>query len=464
MRIFFKVLPGLFMLIIIAVAIVALWRVSFVPSALPGRAYDKQALMNYNRCLALASSSGTPDAKVLARCGDELAKLPDLDDYTKARMDELRWMLTIIGSLAAFFAIAQSAAAYFSAQSYTKSADEAIDRIQNQEASVRARYPLFEEVERARDEAYTALRRDLKHVSKVEDDTAADPLEALVFIDRFYSGMPIEKRQNLLSVESFASIDLARNRISDEEYSNDLVRLAVFYESKFVYEDRLKRGNIADLERAETYLRLAFQNVSSNFTILNELGHLYIIFHRTFGSSVVDYLTKAEDEFNKSLNIEKKQQRAYYDLGVIKGKYRKDFRAAIGCLNEAKNLTNWQRVPVSYTSSFIFYNLGCYEAKELNRTLNVIAEDDAKNCLDALQRAAEYHCIPAEIITHDFSDADGDIHDAYAKADANLKKKLDENKAALLKPGPPKPREDKPTSFWAAVKREWKVRHPSSAA
>ena len=142
-------------------------------------------MADYNKCLTIATASGTLDPKVLQKCSDEFIKTSAIDDDSKARMDEMRWMLTIIGSLAAFFVIAQSASAYFAAQNYSRSADEAVERINKQEASVRARYPLFAEVESAREEAYSDLRQALKFASKVEDP-AADPLEAIVFVDTFY--------------------------------------------------------------------------------------------------------------------------------------------------------------------------------------------------------------------------------------------------------------------------------------
>lgn len=506
MKIFLKVLPGLLILSIAIVALIVVQRVSVTPRALP---YDKQPLARYNDCLASAGSSGTLDPKRVTACGAELAGMPVADDFMKARMDELRWMLTIIGSLAAFFAIAQGAAAYFSAQNYTKSADEAIARIDKQEASVRARYPLFEAVEKARDDAYTQLRLDLKTISKVEDP-AADPLEALALIDRFYGGLPVERRQTLLSVESFASADLGGNRTSDEEYASDLVRLAIFYQSKFFYEDghkrsnkselekarmylkgafeesqargnkfdlkkaeaylklafedKIKRGNIADLERAQTYLKLAGSKAPLDFTILNELGVLYINFHRALhpDEKTSAYLDEAEGAFERSMAMEKSQQRAYYNMGTVHGRYRKDYPTGIRWLNKAKQFDKWQRLPVAYSSSFIYYNHGCYEAKQLEGAQTIITASHASDCLAALAKAAEYRCIPAEYIREDFEQHTGDLFNIYARADVTLKKKLDEMKAELLKPGPPKP-VPRP-GIRAAVMAFWHTLHPPPAA
>lgn len=469
MKIFLKVLPGLLILSIAIVALIVVQRVSVTPRALP---YDKQPLARYNDCLASAGSSGTLDPKRVTACGAELASVPVADDFMKARMDELRWMLTIIGSLAAFFAIAQGAAAYFSAQNYTKSADEAIARIDKQEASVRARYPLFEAVEKARDDAYTQLRLDLKTISKVEDP-AADPLEALALIDRFYGKLTVEQRQALLSVESFASADLCGNRSSDEEYASDLVRLAIFYQSKFLYEDRLTRGdrahtrrlgNICDLERAEAYLKLAAKKAPNDFTILNELGILYINFHRALHADDADssYLVDAERAFQRSIGMERKQQRAYYNTGTVYGRYRKDYSTGIDWLNKAKRFENWQRLPVAYSSSFIYYNLGCYGAKHLDGTLAVITAAHAKDLLEALAIAAQFHSIPADAVRADFEEETGDLFHAYAKADADLKKSFDQMKLELLKPGTPKP-VPRP-GIRAAVTAFWHTLHPPPAA
>src|SRR5262245_54344547 len=52
----------------------------------------------------------------------------------KVRLDELRATLQLLILAAGLFAIAQGAAAFFNAQTFTKQADDAIKRIQEQAA------------------------------------------------------------------------------------------------------------------------------------------------------------------------------------------------------------------------------------------------------------------------------------------------------------------------------------------
>ena len=459
-----KVFPVVFAVLVAVITVAILWRAVVVAPTGPGNSPDKQTVVDYNRCLTIASASGTLDAKVLQKCGEELIQSSTADDSTRARLDELRWMLTIIGSLAAFFAIAQAASAFFAAQSYTGTADAAIARIKEQEASVRARYPLFEEVERGRDEAYKDLAQAIRCASKVEDPDA-DPLEALVFLGEFYKTMPVEKRQRLLSVESFASIDLDEGPMGEQGYAADLVRLALFYQSKFSYENSLQRGCVADLERAEIYLRKAYEKSASDFTIRNDLSLLYITLHREFGQKgkvhLVDapYLRKAKEEIDDSLWLRPSQQRAYYNLAVIEGRYLEEFPAAMDHLKDALKHPNWQNLPVTYTRALIHYNLGCYAGKDLASRLASITGTDAAQCLEALTEAAKYHCIPAKIVKEDFELATGDLHVAYEKADAELKLSLTAAKDALLTAGPATPPPNK--DFWKALREAWKIVRPT---
>jgi tetratricopeptide (TPR) repeat protein len=445
-----SIVPGIFMIVVGVVAAVILYRVGFAMPSGPSGPSDRQTLLDYNRCLSVATSSGAIDTKALQKCGELLANSPTIDDFSKARMDEMRWMLTIIGSLAAFFVIAQSASAFFTAQSYTRSADDALARMTAQEAEIRARYPVFAEVEKARQEAYADLRTALKNI---EDRGANDPLEALAFLRRFYIHYGVQKRQRLLSVESFASVDLDPNRPDGAQYAGDLRRLGFFYQSKFLHEDGLGKGVLSDLERAESYLRMAFDK-SADFTILNDLGNLYLSFYNACGTRhPEDLLQKAESEFLNSLKSEPNQQRAHYNLGVLEGKYRKHYHEAIVHLRNATREANWERFPVTNTQSYIYYNLGCYIARELSGSSVVLTVADGKELLESLHTAASFHRIPQKLVKGDFEQTDGDIFPILGKVDTGLNLALESAKQALLAPPTPA---TKPSVF-EAITGSWKL-------
>ena len=264
--------------------------------------------------------------------------------------------------------------------------------------------------------------------------------------------MPVEKRQRLLSVESFASVDLDPIHRGDEAYANDLVRLALFYQSKFVFENRFNRGGIGDLERAESYLRIAFAKSNADFTILNDLAKLYITFHKVCGEQgSIDFLKKAEIECSSSIRLEPDQQRPYYNLAVIEGKYRKNFPEAIAHSKDALKHDNWQRLPVKYTQAFSHYNLACYEARQLDKTLGVVTLPDATALLGALKSAASFYCLPADKIREDFGDTKGDLYPLYQKAEAALRDELDIVKKSLLQPTAQK----QPITLSRALRDAW---------
>lgn len=88
-----SIVPGIFMIVVGVVAAVILYRVGFAMPSGPSGPSDRQTLLDYNRCLSVATSSGAIDTKALQKCGELLANSPTIDDFSKARMDEMRWKL-----------------------------------------------------------------------------------------------------------------------------------------------------------------------------------------------------------------------------------------------------------------------------------------------------------------------------------------------------------------------------------
>jgi hypothetical protein len=186
----------------------------------------------------------------------------------KVRLDELRTTLQMLIVAAGLFAIAQSASAFFNAQSFTKQADDAIKRIQEQAREAEARYPMFARTEAVRREAYAYLA-----------DVFRDPF----FLDwrtSAYERLGLLERQSLLSVERFIGIELLPHPGGPAEYVRDLRRLANFYASKHRYDQRHDQAQWSDLERSEYYLRLAIREAGEDcYYLLTDLGVLYMEYY-----------------------------------------------------------------------------------------------------------------------------------------------------------------------------------------
>jgi|GEM_PF-4472261 len=363
------------------------------------------------------------------------------DQAVKPRLDELKWLLTLIGGLGAFFAIAQGAAAWFSADVYTRQAQKGLDEITTAQDAIRARYPLFEHVEEIRKDAIDSLNNVFSAASKVPDSWAGNT-EALDWNDNLFRALDVEKRQRLLSVESFASIDLDHS-FNAADHAEILRKFSLFYRAKFLYEDGVCRGSFCDLERAEAYLILA-NSKKSDFTIKNDLGSLYGTIYRaikyTRSESLDDaklYLQKSENAFCESLKIEPDQQRGHYSLAVIYGHHRKQYKQAIDEMTLALEHTAWQREPSEYMQAIMYYNMACYQSRMLQQgwsTVNPITVDEAKTVTDYLEKAGKVSYVRKDYITKDFdNEKEGDFIGLLAAAAADLKTKMTELRAVLDK-------------------------------
>jgi len=373
-------------------------------------------------------------------------------DAIKTNIDELKWLLTILAGFAVITAIAQAAAAWFSALTYDKQASAKLQEIEKVLDTFKARYPIFSEVEEKRNQAHDALIASLRTVFAA-GDPEADPTEAISWMEDFYRQMDVEKRQLLLSVESFASIDLHPPRRGGEV--QNLKLFAVFYHAKFRYEQEIPgAAQFADLERAEGYLLLALRKSPADFRFHNELGNVYLTIWEHAGKLPDDYpnyLGKAQKAFETSRSFQKNQQRAYYNLAYIKAS-EKDYVAARDLLHEALNYTTWQKVSTPDTiAAYIRYNLGCCWARIVVRDhqgSSPIGVQEAELVLTALNKASEIGQIQARYVEKDYTDpVDGDLTGLYVTADPQLRKELDRLRAALPAERAKKPRQD----FWKVL-------------
>jgi tetratricopeptide (TPR) repeat protein len=436
-------------------------------------------------CLAglKASPAGQVSVDAIKACEKTAGAAPSIDDLIKTRIDELKWILTMIGSIGALFVIVQSAAAFFSALLYTRQAEKALEDIGKIQDEIKARYPVFASIEEQREWALRDLAQDVKTSSRA-DNPDANPTEVLDYEYKnvLYATMDIKKRQRILSLESFASIDLHPGPLGAEDYSNNLRRFAIFYQSKFQYEKRAGFGSLSDLERAEGYLRLAIEKSKSDFTLQNDLGVVCLDMLKAMKngddspSLSPDYWKAAAEAFEQSLRNEPHQIRAHYNLAVLAAVYgmpneneskeeakKRHYLAAIARLDQAlaPHQNNWQRAAApNIVKSLVRYNRACYRAWLLgvDATKPILTEGDAKGLLDDLNETVKLGGIAAKVklVETDFNPPvgeEGDIAGAYAKSDTELKSLLDQIKQALL--ASPSPSEARPLSIRKAIQVIW---------
>jgi hypothetical protein len=464
-------------LLIVVVAVVALsyWHWLSVP---------RTTVARFNACIESAAEAkqkakGQLDMQDIRAC----EKLNDasVEDLVKAPIDELKWTLEIIGSLAAFFVIAQGAAAYFSATSYATQADKSvadmdkaltrmneaaksIDKIQQ---GIKRRYPLFEELEKDRTSEFEELKKAVERLSVSGSGQKATEALSWNIKQILYPSIRVENRQKILSLESFASIDLNRGTASTDDWSENLRRYAIFYQSKFEYERSMGSASFGDLERAEGYLRKAIDLTKSDFTLLNDLGVLCLDVHRLRKAGdpgkagyADEYRTEAEKQFRLSLALEPNQQRAHYNCSVVHSAYYDDkethYDIARQELMTALGLPKWQQFPpVHAVKALLFYNLACSQGWLLaNKAAGVLTEEASRECLGNLRQAVELgtegiEAIGKNTVERDFKwdspgtataqpqnpagkNDEGDFVELYRKANQGLRDALDKVRKELL--------------------------------
>lgn len=381
---------------------------------------------------------------------------PSLTDASiKTDIDELKWMLTVLAGFAVITALAQAAAAWVSALTYDKQATAKLQEIDKVLESFKARFPVFHEVEDKRNLAHDALVATLRRVFDCDDEDA-DPTEAITWMKDFYHELTVETRQLLLSVESFASIDLHPAHKGSEV--QNLKLFAVFYHAKFLYEKNMHAAALfTDLERAEGYLLLALHKSPADFTLYNELGNIYITMWEATGRlprPYPDYLEKAKKAVNDSLEWQARQQRANYNLAYIRSMHDKDYDAARKLLEKALKYKVWQKLPTpAPLAAYVHYNLACNWARVIARDhtgSSPIGLAEAESVTASLQKAANSGNIAKTYVESDYTDKDqGDIFGLLQKADQPLQAELERLKLALTTERP-KP---SPEGFWETIAR-----------
>jgi len=358
---------------------------------------------------------GIRNVRDLVVHAQDQAKPITAEDLKKG-VDDLKWALGLIVTAAGLFAIAQATAAWFSSQTFTKQAEDALERISEIQKDVESRFPMFSDYERLRNEAYNELEQNLRAASSSNKDEGYDWREDL------YERMGLPNRQKLLSVERYIGIEFLRRPEDDITYIQNLQRLAHFYISKFKFEKSRNFGYLGDLERADYYLNLAYQRSENPFFLLNDLGLLNLQWYSNMHPSGKDlYLQQAEKFFKRSYSQNPNQQRAYYNLGVLESK-RKDYSAAKSYAEMATRREVWEETAIEARTGDVYYNLACYYARlavaeRLNSSL-------VKSCFEALEKPANIGLVRKTTVDFDYDNKDGDFYPLLNSGDKPVVERL----------------------------------------
>ena len=314
-------------------------------------------------------------------------------------LEEIRWTLQVVVIAAGLFAGAQGGFTYFSAQAFTKQAEDAVKRIETLREELESRFPHFVEAERMDREA----NRTLDELGKVADWRGS------------YGSLDLRRRQRLLTVDSWFAMDM-RSEVQDAAYGQSLYRMALLYGSKYQYNRSLGGGSMGDVERAEYYLRLASDCLGETYYLLNEIGLLYMEFYVPRDPKTREAnLVEAERLFNESKRNKKDQQRAYYNLGVLstKRKGQEDWRQAAEYYEKALEFSNWEEDPRDEMTCMILYNAACASARL----------KDVDKMLRYLNKAADLGYVEVITVDGDY-EQEGDFYELLSGTNEKVKTAL----------------------------------------
>lgn len=386
---------------------------------------------------------------------DAAPKLLTADDL-KTRLDDIKWLLTLIVAVAGFFAVAQGAAAFFSAQTFTKQAEDAVKKIEKLAEDTERQYPMFAETEKARKEAYRVLE-------------IAFSGEGLDWRSSMYESMPLENRQRILSVESFLSIDLVPHQVDTPGYVRKIRQFANFYASKFLYERPYLRS-ISELQRSEYYLNLACDVTDRRFDLVNDWALLYLEFYRKLDAAQEEGFIKRSRELSEeSLRREPQQQRARYNLAVADA-YQKQWESAVNRLREALQHDVWEFSRIDERRGVILYNLACALARmsyaKADESLDTSTGADARKeasesaarytaeCLLILAESAHIGRMRKKTVDDDYDLPAGDLNRLVTRGSTDVAGKLNELRGKLsLNAG----QAEQPLKWWERVGRAWEA-------
>jgi hypothetical protein len=334
-------------------------------------------------------------------------------DMLKSKEDDLKWILGFILAAATLFAAAQAASTWFSAQTFTKQAENSLAQMEKTEKDIKARYPLYSQMAELWANAFQNLTTILQ-----ADSSVANPDEGFYWRRGFYEKMPLKYRQDLISAEQIVPYEIAGQGEPPDMYALKLRRLARFYWGKFIYERSRGAGNLGDLEHAEFLLDQAIRKTGSPFYLLNDRGNIYIEYYKAHSKSRRAQPTSfdkaelrksydcARQSFKDSIDLKKEQLRAYFNLAYIEAAWGSpavpygNLHAAINHLRDGLRYPKWEHEPVDEFRCNALYNLACYYAR--------LPRKEAA-CLCVLRKAARFGLVSPEDVDRDFNSKEGDF-------------------------------------------------------
>ncbi len=337
----------------------------------------------------------------------------------------LQWNLTLILTAAALFTIAQGAFAYFNAQGFVKQADEAVKRIEELAKEVQGRYPMFTTAEQARKSAFDALERSFGFQNW---NWRVNP----------YIEMQLMQRQQLLSVENFVGLEFVQ---WSTDYVKHLRGMGNFYGYKYAAEGR---SIPADFDRALYYLQLAAERTNRLFSVLNDIGVLYIQCSKD--------LPRARQFLEESYTKNPHQQRAQYNLATIEHE-ESNFVRSIELLRDALTQPLWETEAISAMESNLRYNLACSLCKKAASAVQPGEQHSLlKECLKELESSANLSDISHAFIK-DTKSADDDLGFLVSFADADTQERFQRIKTIILTP-----RSEQTEPSWKdRIKKAWQA-------
>jgi hypothetical protein len=378
---------------------------------------------------------GVKDIVVMAADAQGSATLTAAE--LKDRVDELKWILTLIVTTAGLFTVAQGIAAGFNAQNFTKQAEstlselekkaqdfssqagERVDELKKFEGEVKARFPIYPQMAELWSNAFANLTANLQSDSPVQN-----PDEGFHWKRGFYEKLHLTIRQELISAEQIVPYEIAGKNDPDAVYVLKLRRLGRFYWSKFIYESSRASGTLVDLEHAEYLLELATRRVGKAFYLLNDLGNIYIEHFRARSRAspasersemdekeLKKILDRARTYFEDSIAARKEQLRAYFDLAYIEADLSgapapyENLRKAVDHLRKGIRYPNWEHEPVAEFRCQAVYNLACFYARLAPRS-----KCAKESFVPVLRKAAKFGLTDPDDVARDFYTKTGDFY------------------------------------------------------
>ena len=202
---------------------------------------------------------------------------------------------------------------------------------------VRTKYPLFSQMEDAREAAFRRL---------------GDLASRLDWNQSLYGESDPQTRQEILSLESFAATQFVASSARAPQIITNLRLLGRFYADKYMSSGRTVE---VDFERALYYYTLELEKSSGGICALNDLSWLHMEVART------PNLEKAQRLLEESLRVNPDQQRPLYNLGTLflDPKDKTKLGKAREYLEKAAGIKNWETGPNEELASHVHYNLAC---------------------------------------------------------------------------------------------------------